>query len=646
MSGKRGISVKILGIALPATSLAFTASLGSVSAKKASSRGTATFAEQPEAPPNYIFPMQSAVYLNFTNASQFSFMMWVPLYETPIGKPGIDENLSIGEPPVYSDNNTVVTVTLKHWIWSNGQPISARDVILWMNLLSVVTDPQSPSVGSRSEPGPGWGESVPGLFPQNVVSYTQTGTYTVVFHLNASYDPTWYTDNELTQIWPIPTNSWDKLAANGAVGDYDASAEARTLLAAGTTPTCPNCYVPVNPGTATSGALGVAELLNSQSQDLATYATNPLWQVVSGSFKLSQFTSDGYVKMVPNTNYSGTRKPTIGALEEFPYTSDAAEFNALRSGDLTIGYIPPSDIHEASSVEKEEGYSLNPWYFFGIDVLPYNYTNPTVGPMFEQLYFRQALQSLIDQPQYIKALDAGIGKVDNGVIPTVPKNKPDATSTESKGQLNPFSPSKAVSLLKAHGWSVHHGGTTTCLDPGTAANECGSGVKANQAASFSLLYASGSEELSQEVAAFQSSLKAKAGITLTINSAPAPDVFSRVFTSCTFANPCSGWDVADWAPGITESYPGGIATGETLFSLQADNVGDYQNARNQTLLNATFSAPTTSAEFSAVFKYENFANTRLPYMLFRFGPYQITMYKKNVSGLVPQSIYGGLFPEY
>ena len=50
MSGKRGISVKILGIALLATSLAFTASLGSVSAKKASSRGTATFAEQPEAP--------------------------------------------------------------------------------------------------------------------------------------------------------------------------------------------------------------------------------------------------------------------------------------------------------------------------------------------------------------------------------------------------------------------------------------------------------------------------------------------------------------------------------------------------------------------------------------------------------------------
>ena len=458
--------------------------------------------------------------------------MWIPLYETPIGNPRIDKNLRIGEPPVYSDNNTVVTVALKHWISSNGQPITARDVILWMNRRSAVSDRPSPSVGSRSEPGSGWGESVPGLFPQNVVSYTQTGTYTVAFHLNASYHPTWYSDNELTQIWPIPTTA----------------AEARTFLPANSTPICPNFYVPVNPETATSGALGVAEFLNSQSQGLATDATNPLWQVVSGSFKLSPFTSDGYVKMVPNTNYSGTPQPTIGALEEFPLSSDASEFNALRSRDLTIGYVPPSDIHEARSVEKEEGYSRTPRYFFGIAVLPFNYTNPPIGPMFERLYFRRALQSLIDQPQYIKAFDVGIGTVDNGAIPTFPRDNPDATSAESKGQLNPFESSKAVSLLNAHGWSVHPDGTTTCHDPGTAANQCGAGVKANPAASFSLLYANGSAELLREVARFQSSLKAKAGITLTINSASAPDVFSRVFTSCTFANPCSGWDIADWAP--------------------------------------------------------------------------------------------------
>jgi len=50
MSGKDGMSVQILGIALLANSLAFTASLGGVSARKASRRRKLTFAEQPEAP--------------------------------------------------------------------------------------------------------------------------------------------------------------------------------------------------------------------------------------------------------------------------------------------------------------------------------------------------------------------------------------------------------------------------------------------------------------------------------------------------------------------------------------------------------------------------------------------------------------------
>jgi peptide/nickel transport system substrate-binding protein len=642
----RSMPSKSLLVALSAMMLVLGASVGTASANSSAGHGTVTFAEQPQSTPNYIFPMQSAVYLNFTNASQFAFVMWVPLYETPVGKPGIDNNLSIGEPPVYSDNNTVVTVTLKHWVWSNGQPITARDVVLWMNLLSAVTDPQSPAVGSSSAPGPGWGEFVPGLFPQSVVSYTQTGTYTVVFHLNASYDPTWYTDNELTQIWPIPTTAWDRLSASGPVGNYDASAEAREVQPASVAPSCSNCYIPVNPGTATSGALGVAEFLNSQSQDLSTYSSNPLWQVVSGSFKLSQFTTSGFVKLVPNPLYSGTPKPTIGSLQELPFTSDEAEFDSLRSGSLDIGYIPPNDIKQKSALEKEDNYALNPWYFFGVDVLPYNYTNPTVGPVFQQLYFRQALQALIDQPQYIKTFDAGIGTVDNGLVPTFPPNNRDETSQEAKGQLNPFNAAKAVSLLKAHGWSVHPGGQTVCTKPGAGTGDCGAGVRLNQAASFSLLYASGSAVLANQVASFQSTLKSKAGITLALQSSPPPDVFSRVFTSCTYAAPCSGWDIADWAPGITESYPGGIATGETFFSLQADNVGDYQNARNQTLLNATFDAPTQAAEYHALYTYENYANSQLPYMLFPFGPYQITMYKKNLKGVVPQSIYGGIFPEY
>jgi peptide/nickel transport system substrate-binding protein len=45
------------------------------------------------------------------------------------GEPVINKPLSLADPPVFSDNNTVATITMKHWEWSNGTPITARDVV-------------------------------------------------------------------------------------------------------------------------------------------------------------------------------------------------------------------------------------------------------------------------------------------------------------------------------------------------------------------------------------------------------------------------------------------------------------------------------------------------------------------------------------
>jgi peptide/nickel transport system substrate-binding protein len=144
----------------------------------------------------------------------------------------------------------------------------------------------------------------------------------------------------LSQVYPLPQKSWDRLSATSAIGSYDGSAAARTSLP----DTSPAQYTSTNPGTASSGALGVAQYLNSQSQDLTTYSSNPLWQVVDGPFRLTQYTTSGFVKMVPNRSYSGKPKPTISAFEELPFTTDTAEFDALRTGSLTIGYIPSQDL--------------------------------------------------------------------------------------------------------------------------------------------------------------------------------------------------------------------------------------------------------------------------------------------------------------
>jgi peptide/nickel transport system substrate-binding protein len=619
----------------------FVAACGGTTTSSAKGGGTVTFAEGAGATPNYIDPMQSSSFFTFANVAELDPDLFLPLYWFGNhGKPGINESLSVAKLPVFSNNNTEVTVTMKHWMWSDGQPITARDVIFWMNLLSAVTDPNSPAIGSTSAPGPGWGGSVPGGFPQNVISYAATGTYTVVFHLNAAYNPTWYFDNELSQIYTMPQKSWDKLTAGGSVGDYDASAESRTTIPN----TTPAEYVPSQPGTAKSGALGVAEFLNLQSEDLGTYATNPLWKVVDGPFKLTQFTTSGYAKLVPNKAYSGSPKPTIKAFEELPFTTDSAEFNALRSGSLTIGYIPSQDVAQKSTL-LHEGYSYNAWYVFGFTYIPYNFTNPTAGPIFKQLYFRQAVQSLVDQPQYIKEFEHRVGTIGNGPVPSYPMDNEYESTLESTGQVYPFDPAEAVKLLKANGWTVVPGGTSSCAKPGSATGDCGTGVAAGAKASFTLLSASGVTDLGNEMVALQSTLRAKAGIDLTLSESPT--VLSTVYNGCTPSTPCKGWELADWGSGSSWVYlPDFIPTGEEVFLTgSAANPGYYSNPTNDANIDATTKEPNQTAELKAIDSYENYLARQLPGIWMPNIPYQLTVYKSDLKGLVPQGIYTEIYPQ-
>ncbi len=89
------------------------------------------------------------------------------------------------------------------------------------------------------------------------------------------------------------------------------------------------------------GAEKIYKFLNSQATKLSTYATNPLWQDVDGPFKLTAFNpSTDANTMVPNPSYSG-QKPSISKFEEVAFTSDDAEYNALRSGRLLSAWFLP-----------------------------------------------------------------------------------------------------------------------------------------------------------------------------------------------------------------------------------------------------------------------------------------------------------------
>ena len=84
--------------------------------------------------------------------------------------------------------------------------------------------------------------------------------------------------------------------------------------------------------------------LDAQAKDPTSYVGSPLWSIVDGPWRLSAFNADGHVTFVPNKSYSGPVKPKLAAFEEAPFTTDAAEYNVLRSPSagtkIDVGYTP------------------------------------------------------------------------------------------------------------------------------------------------------------------------------------------------------------------------------------------------------------------------------------------------------------------
>ena len=119
-------------------------------------------------------------------------------------------------------------------------------------------------------------------------------------------------------------------------------------------------------------------------------------------------------------------------------------------------------------------------YPWGVNYFALNFTNPTTGPIFKQLYVRQAMQSLMNQTLWIELFNAGYGAPTYGPVPVVPPT--DLGHAQGEPQPYPYSPSHAKALLTSHGWKVVPNGVTTCVRPGTAADDCGAGIRRGRAA--------------------------------------------------------------------------------------------------------------------------------------------------------------------
>ncbi len=584
---------------------------------------TVTYAESAEAPPTYIFPFENLHFFTITNVNQFQLLMYRPLYWFGQGTtPNLDPPLSLADEPVYSNDSKTVTLTLKNYKWSNGEPVTSTDILFWMNMLHAEKI--------------NWAAYVPGgtSMPDNIRSITIDSPTQLTFQLTGSFNTYWYTYNQLSQITPLPL-AWDKTSNSGTPGSGGCSSATfgtndAACAAVYTYLSKQAGYDPDNPKAANNA--------------LASYATNPLWQVVDGPWHLQSFDTSGNVTMVPNSHYSGPVKPTIKKFIMVPFTSDSAEFNALVAGKVDVGFLPFQDITQGTANAHKAGpnnprlsdYTLDPLYGWSINFFPYNFESTgnhgVAGKLFNQLYFRQAFQALIDQPLYIKKIYHGYGIPTYGPVPVYPSNS--FASSEEKTNPYPYDPARAKALLSDHGWRVVPNGTSTCERPGNAPNECGAGIAAGAKLSLALQYVGGTQSIVNLMNAEKASW-AQAGVQVALSSASFDTVTGN-------ASPCPrgcSWQMENWGEGwlfAPDYYP----TGEEIFSTGAgSNSGSYSNPINDALTDAT---NTQSVNLN---EYENYLSEQLPVVYQPNQAAQLTEIHHGLAGVVPQNVLWEILPE-
>jgi len=567
--------------------------------------GVVTFAEQPGSPPTYIFPLYNGANSGNNNITYLQPLLWRPLYwfghvHSPAAT--FNQRLSMADAPVFSDGGKTVTMHLRHAVWSDGRPVTARDVLFWMNLLRANTDE--------------WGLYAPGDWISHIVSMAAPTPTTFSVTFNIAYNPTYLLYNGLSEITPLPRFAWDKTCSNCPVGNADM------------TP---------------SGARAVYTFLNGQSLSPHTWATNPLWTVVDGPWRLQPKTgyqTDGKLVFVPNPRYDGPDKPTISQFVELPFTSATAEYNAVLGGEVDYGYVPTSDIPQVPTL-RARGYRVLPWVEWGITFIGLNYSNPTYGPLLDQLYLRQALQHLIEEPAYIKAFLGGYGTPTYGPVPVYPPSPFLAPS--ARQDPYPYSPGAARRLLLAHGWTIPPGGTATCTSPGSGPSQCGAGIARGTQLRLPLLYPSGFPALTLEVTALQSAAEA-AGVQLLLSQAAEGAVLSASYACIgeTVAKcPATSTALSLISSPVYTYVPTYYPSGGALFGTGGStNGGNFSDPA----LDALIAKVRTAHSLAALYAYQELTAHLVPVLWFPNAAYQISVLSPRLGGVVAQDSTGHIYP--
>ncbi len=298
-----------------------------------------------------------------------------------------------------SHHDTVFTISMKpSWHWSNGQPVTAQNVLFDWSLIKAASSSSSPLpycfAGGGGVPN-GW------------KSVTAPNSHTVVVTTKTSVNPVWFEHNALAQLVPVPS-VWQKYS---------------------------NMH---------------REL--SWIQSIGSAPNNAVYKVVDGPYKISKAVTDQYWTYVANPAFSGIDKPQIQTVTYHYETSSANLFAQLRRGALDIGSLPLSlysQRHQLTSYHLVK-QQLFAYFFMTLNFRP---NANSIGGLFNKLYIRQALQMGINQPAIIQSIYHGLAEPTLGPVPRYPAN----AYFDSAVHGYAYNPQAGRKLLEKHGWSMVNG---------------------------------------------------------------------------------------------------------------------------------------------------------------------------------------------
>lgn len=384
-----------------------TAACGSHTTPTANSRsiptsgGTLVAALSPGTNIDWYLPLNDA-------ASDSNANIWL---EDQIYKPLIHLNdayqivwkSSIASRITYNRAGTVYHVFLgRRWKWSDGQPVTARDLMFTWHVVQAVSSTTAPA------PWPYVGEGT-GDIPDGIKSVVENNQHEVTFTLDQPANQQWFIYNGLIQLTPLPAQVLD------VDGDHWAQ----------------------------------------EAQYLGSIASKPSTaeKASDGPYVLDQATPNQRWVLTANPDYSG-HKSHVHKLVFAYETSSSATFAAFRTRTVNWGSIDTSEL-SASQQLTRQGDHLFPGYTLGISWVALNmYSGTQDAPIFRKPYVRRALQDSIDQPALVKDIDKGYAVPTYGPIPSIPKTRFYDAAAEPPIAYNLQT---AKALLARHGWHEIHG---------------------------------------------------------------------------------------------------------------------------------------------------------------------------------------------